>query len=268
MDGPDVPWLRVTGRFLRHLTGWNARPRIEPVAGGAEEVSRVMTSGSRAVVPIDLGLVRAYLVCCGRRILVDAGMPGSEERIARAVRQAGVDPVRDLGLIVLTHGHTDHMGAARPLRDRWRVPIAMHRLDAEAAARGVDPPLRSTGLAGRFVALAARAGAHRPAPAFEPDVQVDGEMDLQCMGLDARILPTPGHTAGSITLLTAKGDALIGDLVIGESFRRGHPRLPYVAEDPDLIRQSVRHLLARSPRRVYSAHGRPFTVEDLARWSG
>ena len=226
------------------------------------------TDHSGAVIPVDLGLVRAYLVRCGRWILVDTGMPGKEERIARAAVRAGVDPERDLALIVLTHGHTDHMGGAPALRDRWHVPIVMHRLDAAAVLRGVDPPLRPTGAAGLLMALAARAGASRRAPAFRADLLLDDEMDLSCMGLEARIVSTPGHTAGSVTVLTAQGDALIGDLVIGHAFRRGRPRLPYVADDIDLVRQSVRGLLARSPRSVHSAHGRPFSVEDLARWSG
>ena len=222
---------------------------------------------SQAVTPISLGLVRAYLVRCGRWVLVDTGMPGSEGRIARAAARAGVDPERDLALIVLTHGHTNHMGGAPALRDRWHVPIAMHRLDADAAARGIDPPLHPTDAAGRLVALAARVGGSRTAPAFQADVPVDGEMALWCLGLEARILPTPGHTAGSITLLTEDGDALIGDLVIGHAMRRGRPRLPYVAEDPELVLESVRSLLARPPRSVHSAHGRPFSVDDLARWS-
>lgn len=233
-----------------------------------EAVAAMDTGRSEAVIPINLGFVRAYLVRCGRWVLVDTGMPGSEERIARAAVRAGVDPERDLALIVLTHGHVDHIGGASALRHRWHVPIAMHRLDADAAARGTDPPPYATGAVGRLVALTARLSATRPASASQPDVSVEGEMDLHCLGLEARIVPTPGHTAGSVTLLTAEGDALIGDLVIGHALRRGHPRLPYVAEDPALVRESVRGLLARSPRRVYSAHGRPFSVDDLTRWSG
>lgn len=220
------------------------------------------------VIPINLGFVRAYLVRCGRWILVDSGIRGSEERIAQAAERAGIRPERDLALIVLTHGHTDHMGGAAALRERWHVPVAMHRLDADPAQRGVNPPLRAARAAGHLVALAARAAARRPAPAFNADLLVEGDTELRCMGLEARILATPGHTAGSITVLTDGGDALIGDLVIGHMLRTGRPCLPYVADDVAQVRQSVRAVLARSPRRVYSAHGRPFTVEDLARWSG
>jgi len=49
--------------------------------------------------------------------------------------------------------------------------------------------------------------------------------------------------------------------------RSGRPRLPYVADDVDLVWESVRSLLARSPRRVFSGHGRPFSVDDVRRWS-
>jgi glyoxylase-like metal-dependent hydrolase (beta-lactamase superfamily II) len=221
---------------------------------------------AQEVVPIDLGFVRAFLVRCGRWLLVDSGVRGSEERIARAVTRAGITPERDLALIVLTHGHTDHMGGAPTLRDQWRVPIAMHRLDADAAQRGLDSPLRPTGVAGRLIVLASRAAAGRTPSGFGPDLLIDDETSLRCLGLEARILCTPGHTAGSISVLTDAGDALIGDLVIGHTFRRGRPWLPYLADDVERLRQSVQELLAPSPRSVHSAHGRPFSVDDLARW--
>lgn len=220
-----------------------------------------------AVRPIPLGMVRAFLVFCGRWLLVDAGMPGTEERIARHMALAGIVPERDLALIVLTHGHTDHMGAAALLRERWKVPIAMHRLDAMAARQGFDRPLRPTGVFGRGVSAASRVMARRPLPTFEADVLLDDATDLSCLGACARVVATPGHTAGSISVITEDGDALVGDLVIGHALLRGRPRLPYVADDPERIRESVRALLALSPRRVHSAHGRPFGVDDLVRWA-
>ena len=49
--------------------------------------------------------------------------------------------------------------------------------------------------------------------------------------------------------------------------RSGRSRLSYVAGDVDLVRESGRNLLARSPRRVFSGPGRPFSVDGLRRWS-
>jgi len=49
--------------------------------------------------------------------------------------------------------------------------------------------------------------------------------------------------------------------------RSGRSRLSYVAGDVDLVRESVRNLVPRSARRVFSGHGRPFSVDDLRRRS-
>ena len=45
------------------------------------------------------------------------------------------------------------------------------------------------------------------------DVVVKEDTDLRDYGVDARVLTTPGHTMGSISVLTSEGDCMIGDLL-------------------------------------------------------
>ena len=90
-----------------------------------------MKSSSRIIrIPIyPLGIVNAHLVLCEQGcILVDAGLPGSEKRIQRALRSAGLS-FKDIKLIVVTHGHVDHAGSAASLRELSGAPIV-------AACRG------------------------------------------------------------------------------------------------------------------------------------
>src|SRR5690606_35391998 len=119
------------------------------------------------------GFLTAYLVRGERTIVVDTGYPSGVGRIMRALHADGIAP-DEVSLILLTHGHLDHLGGARELRETLGAPVALHRLDAEIARSGRDRPLIGTDIAGRIFARF----APRTAPAFEPDVVHDGELDL------------------------------------------------------------------------------------------
>ncbi len=83
------------------------------------------------VIPIRLPLSNAYLVRDEGCILVDAGYRGDERRIEAALAAEGLAP-RDIGLILLTHGHGDHIGAAAALARRSGAPLALHAADCTA----------------------------------------------------------------------------------------------------------------------------------------
>jgi glyoxylase-like metal-dependent hydrolase (beta-lactamase superfamily II) len=78
-----------------------------------------------------------------------------------------------------------------------------------------------------------------------------------------RVIPTPGHTPGAVSVLLDSCEAIVGDMVMGKLMgllRRPGP--PIVAWDLAQNRESLRHLAALSPRLVYVGHGGPF--EDLS----
>ena len=219
-------------------------------------------------IPLDpLEIVNAHVVRGERAVLVDTGWPGSEPVLLKRLAETGVRP-EDLSLILLTHGHVDHFGAAGGLRQSLGVPVAIHRLDADSPRRGGNPPFHATGWAGRILApFLHDRGTHRLKP-FEPDVLIDGEMRLDDFGVAASAIPTPGHTPGCVSLLTDGGEAVVGDLIMGGLIRRWRPGYPIYADDLDRLRQSVRLLLERSPRIIHCAHGGPFTPERVARRFG
>ncbi|WP_301677245.1 MBL fold metallo-hydrolase [Methanoculleus methanifontis] len=76
-------------------------------------------------------------------------------------------------------------------------------------------------------------------------------------GVRGRIVPTPGHTPGSVSILIASGVAIVGDL-LSTLVPGGRPRLPFRMDDPAAARRSIQILLAFGPERVYAAHGGPW----------
>jgi glyoxylase-like metal-dependent hydrolase (beta-lactamase superfamily II) len=211
--------------------------------------------------------VNAYLLLGRRPVIVDAGMPGSARRILEHVTAYGVDPA-DIALIVLTHGHLDHFGSAAELHRLTGAPVAGHVADLEPYRTGrVRTPYLPNGPMGRL--MARNRNLHVQAEPLEPGILVRGETSLDDFGLDARIMPTPGHTAGSVSVLTGTGDLVAGDLV-ANSFMglvRGRPANPPFHDDPLGNLASLREMLALDPTRLHVGHGTPLDPDRVRRWA-
>jgi glyoxylase-like metal-dependent hydrolase (beta-lactamase superfamily II) len=206
---------------------------------------------SLQVHSIPLGMARAYLIEAEAGLaLVDAGLPRYERRVLRRMRTLGRD---DLRLIFITHAHLDHYGSAAALHRLTGAPIAVHRADGEAMARG-ETPLGSVRGRGRLLrALLPLLESYlRPEPAVA-DLLLDDGDDLGAYGLDAVVLHTPGHTPGSSCLLVEGRVAFVGDLL--STVGRPHVQR-FFADDWSLIPGSLLRVQALRPEWVYVGHGR------------
>jgi glyoxylase-like metal-dependent hydrolase (beta-lactamase superfamily II) len=127
------------------------------------------------------------------------------------------------------------------------------------AAPGVTPW-------GRFLSalLAATVMPRLKIAAATVDVVMpDDGMSLQPYGVGGRILHTPGHTLGSVSIVLDAGDAIVGDLAMNRIPLRLHPGLPIFAEDMTQVKRSIETLLAAGARIIYPAHGKPFRADVL-----
>ena len=94
-------------------------------------------------------------------------------------------------------------------------------------------------------------------------------MRLEPFGVAGSILHTPGHTAGSITVLLDSGAAIVGDTIMGGwaggAIRRAKPNFHYFAEDLPLAMASLDRILAAATGQLFVGHGGPLDREDVAR---
>jgi glyoxylase-like metal-dependent hydrolase (beta-lactamase superfamily II) len=218
------------------------------------------------IIPVQLGIVNAYIVKQDGVILVDTGIPGSENAILSAMEKAGIRK-QDIRLIVLTHGHGDHAGSAARLREITGAGIAIHSGDAGMLRTGTQGSLSPTGLVGR-IAKAFIGWVNRETyPSADPDVVLNGSFDLAPYGVDGTIIPTPGHTAGSVSVVLSGGDVLAGDLIFPQ-IPSGKPGLPFWAENPAEVPASVSMLLSFTPRRFLPGHGGPFPADAVRPMAG
>ena len=214
-----------------------------------------------AIYPIQLRISTAYVLVGERTVLVDTGSAREEEKILRGMRRFNLEPGR-IALLLHTHGHTDHAGSTLALKQRLRVPAAVHAADAPKMRAGDSRPFVPL----RFSSLILSLFLDPRFPAVEPDLLIDEGYSLTEFGLPATVLHTPGHTPGSISILFEDGRAIAGDLMMGGSLGGAiHPFEPgyhYFAEDLTELRRSIRKLLDRGAKTIYLGHGGPL---DAAR---
>ena len=227
---------------------------------GKAEV-KIMVERKQSIIEIPTTLAKVYLIKGEKgSVLVDTGFPGNGKRIARFLSKKGIDPQR-VGLILITHGHIDHYGSARELRELTGAPVAVQELDADGPRKGISAHVYPCGLFGRMLNLYA---SKQRAEAFEPDIILQGNEDLGKYGIEAKVVPTPGHTPGSVSVVLPEA-AITGDLIVGRFFFSKAPAYSCFIWDREQLRQSVRKLLEYSPKVFLSCHGGPFEPRSVAR---
>jgi glyoxylase-like metal-dependent hydrolase (beta-lactamase superfamily II) len=165
----------------------------------ADGVWRVPTLGAN--------LINSYLLeePDGSLTLVDAGLKRAPRRLVGALSQLGKRP-QDVGRILLTHAHSDHVGGASAMRTRTGAAVQSHTDDAEYVRNGRRPPLdRSVRLARVFAHVGTRLSPCEIDGTFK-----DGDVLDVARGLS--VLHTPGHSPGHCSFLhRASGVLITGD---------------------------------------------------------
>ena len=192
-------------------------------------------------------------------ILIDTGFRFDRAQLERELRAAGCGP-GDLGLIVMTHGDPDHSGNAATLREKYGAKIAMHKGEAKAVERGDmfisrgRMPLTRR-LLKPFIGLFRLRKRDR----FTPDLYLEDGDRLDEYGLDATILHVPGHSAGSIAVLTADGVFFSGDFLEN----RTRPSLATFVDNAETLNASFERVKKLDIRIVYPGHGEAFTLDEI-----
>ena len=208
------------------------------------------------LLPYKLGHVNCYLIETDiGYILIDTGCSNRRTNLEKELESAGSKP-GNLKLIVLTHGDFDHTGNAAYLREKYGTKIAMHYDDSGMVEHGdmfwnrKKPNI----LIRMMTPILFRFGKSKR---FKPDLFVGDGYNLSEYGLDARVLHIPGHSKGSIGILTAGGDLFCGDLLANID----KPDLWSIIDDSTVANASVEKLKRLEVETVYPGHGKPFPME-------
>ncbi len=181
-----------------------------------------------------------WVISAGRsRLLVDLGYPSTLGTMRRRLHQMDI-PLEEILYALATHYHIDHAGLAQELK---LVGVSLLVIDVQVA---------SIPLMKQFT---------KPRDHYI-DIALDGNVIISStesrallarVGIPGEILPTPGHSEDSVSLLLDDGSVFTGDLT------------PYElawGEAGEVVKASWRLLKDRGARRVYPGHGpeRPMAI--------
>ena len=219
------------------------------------------TGAGTTVTEVIGGRCHCFLVSTTSHcVLVDSGRTNRWEALSKRLdelRSTHGCPTH----LVLTHTHFDHAENAANLRHARGLRVIVHRAEAAFLESGDSPLPAGTVLPTRLLMRVADASGwpdfrYAAAPA---DVVVADAQDLAHLGEQAlagfsgaSLLPTPGHSAGSMSLIVDREIALVGDAAFGVFPGSAFP--PF-ADDPPRLVQSWRALLDTGATLFLPAHG-------------
>ncbi len=211
-------------------------PAADPGGAGGLEVERLPVGPFRA----NCWIVRDP--GSGEGCVIDPG--AEDERILARVAKLGIVP----RYVLLTHGHGDHIGALPRVAAALGCPVYIHPSDA---------PMLGSAVAN----LSALAGMPVTAPVTfqtyeDGDVLPFGERSI-------RVLHTPGHSPGGVSLLVAPDVLFSGDAL----FRRSIGRTDFPGGSYDVLRRAIEQKILSLPDlvRVCPGHEGETTVGEERR---
>jgi hydroxyacylglutathione hydrolase len=215
---------------------------------------------------IGLGGVNCFLLKSGDHfLLIDTGFSNQRINLEKELERAGCLP-GNLDQILATHGDSDHVGNCAYLREKYSAKIAMHRGEADAVKSG--NPVRNKKIGKNFAGFMTSTILFflklKKSDRFEPDLFIEDGYDLSAHGFDAQVLYLPGHSNGSLGILTASGDLFCGDLL--SNF--GKPAPGFGIFDSVGFESSIEKLKKFNIKTVYPGHGKPFPWEQFMLYRG
>lgn len=211
-------------------------------------------------IPLKFGIlkVNCYLIEIDDGfILIDTGLNKSRKKLENALLNAGCAP-GDIQLLIITHGDFDHIGNCAYIRDKYCCQVVMHKDDEEMATEGnmffnrKNPPLI-------LRIIAKLLFRFKRNDRFSPDIYIKEGYDFTEYGFNAKVISIPGHSKGSIGILTDEGDLFCGDLL--ENIKS--PSLAMIMDNKKEANESFEKLKKNNIKKIYPGHGNSFTFDEI-----
>jgi glyoxylase-like metal-dependent hydrolase (beta-lactamase superfamily II) len=205
--------------------------------------------------------VNIILIAEEELTLIDTGFRGSSSRIIKFIHSLGRS-AGEISLIIITHNHLDHAGGLAELKKLTAAKVAAHI--ADISDDEAQLPYRKTV---RKLLRIPPFSILRPllyARSDEVDIQLKGDEELSPLG-GLKVIHTPGHTPGSISLFSPRKKLLI----VGDALNNRHRdlRFPpkFVSTNLAQAIDSVKRMAQLDFDIICFGHGKPIIGDAVTR---
>lgn len=218
------------------------------------------TQSGYTIEQILSGRSNVFLISNGKkRIIVDASIKRLRKKLFRRLEQLNISSV---DYLILTHTHFDHAGNAQKIKETLNAKVIVHQNEAQFLQDGISIlPKGTNWLTKHAVRLFGKGVA--PFTNYEPckpDILIDSVFQFNDFEINAYIIPTPGHSAGSISLIVDNEVAIVGDAMFGIFPNSVFP--PFADNVPEMIK-SWHKLLETGCNTFCPSHGKANSVKLL-----
>ncbi len=220
------------------------------------------------IIDIESGINTCYVIKEKGTIMVDGGPPKMRAIFLKRMKDVSVDP-EEIQLIVLTHGHFDHVGSAKEIQEITGAKIAIHEKDSMDLEQGFSNWPKGVTTWGKISSAIFKPLLKNKMtfPTVKADIILDdNDLSLNKYGIAGKIIYTPGHTLGSISILLDSGELFAGCLAHNRLPLTTHPTLPIYAENIDLVKESWKKIIEAGAKIVFPAHGKPFSIDIIKKY--
>jgi len=217
----------------------------------------------KKVNSILLGNSHTYLIK-GKKgyLLIDAGFPNTVKTFLNVHRKKSIN-LQDIVLMVITPVHYDHVGNLKEIKDFTRAKIIVSSNEYEMLKKGIISIPKGTNISGKLISYLGNLSpkAIINYPPVEADIRISETYFLKDFGFNALIIPTPGHTKGSLSVVFYSGEAFVGDTCFNIFPINKSTVFPPFANDIPILLKSWKLLLNTKVQRLFPGHGKPFDRE-------
>lgn len=218
---------------------------------------------------VKMSVTRSYILPCDTGyLLIDTAYKKDSEKFMKALDRLGIK-LSDIRYILLTHHHDDHAGLVTKLTDQCDALVIAHEKAAEPLAKGANDLGEVTNRRAKMLMVLAKLSggltSFPPVVLRDEDLVVAGDDDqlLRKIGIEGKVLYTPGHTQDSISIVLDDGNAFVGDLASNAFKVAGTRFRPYYIDSMEELLDSWSKVLDEGAKTIYPIHGKPFPAERL-----
>jgi hydroxyacylglutathione hydrolase len=152
-----------------------------------------------------------------------------------------------LSLILLTHAHHDHVGALKPICEKFNLHFFIHPLDVKLLRRA---PMYAMTFENKIIEIST-------------NYKLLAATELEWAGCLVKVIHVPGHTAGGLCYSFC-GIAFTGDTLLNRMV--GRTDLPGASVDE--LSTSINRILSQVPTGavLFPGHGKPWTIGEACEW--